>query len=487
MAKRLLRRYPDMLENVDPSNGWSSLHYAAYNGRYLVCVHLISLGHDKSETLRTFKRNTSVHLSLMNGHEQTTHLLLQHFPTLISEGGENGQTPLHVSCVHDYFKCVDMLLGMNVNINAVDEEGNNALHTAMKYGALKSIRLLIQHNIDTTHKNKNGLTPLDVAASFQVEKHYRSILSDSASNTDAEDSASLNIGSTSLRESTSLQTEPLAPIQPTRTHSNSLPPLPTVTTARRASTASSTTKSPVPRSAISLGFTGSNSNSYIYSPAQSNGSGLNSTMNLSIKPPSMGISSSPVLYSPTGNGLIPSIREEQPQSSHLLNSHSLTSFPSMSSLSSGKNTPTEGRTRASSQAASVGISFTPLHKSRSNSHGSRTHAQASTPQSLTQSINTTLPKPSSNPPGRISPAESSLSLSRSPTGSDGGESIKVQSTGGSAANSSGLMSSFAEGSENLRMKYSEKLENATSDYGKRKAKGSILNIPIASMGRTRRE
>ncbi len=38
VVKRLLRRFPELLRNTDPSNGWSSLHYAGYYGHYLICV-----------------------------------------------------------------------------------------------------------------------------------------------------------------------------------------------------------------------------------------------------------------------------------------------------------------------------------------------------------------------------------------------------------------------------------------------------------------
>lgn len=106
IVKRLLRRHPELLTNINPANGWSSLHYAAYHGRYLICVHLIQLGHDKHEIIKTFKGNTCVHLALINGHEQTTHLLLQHFPRFINEKGEHGRTPVHFACMYDHFQCL---------------------------------------------------------------------------------------------------------------------------------------------------------------------------------------------------------------------------------------------------------------------------------------------------------------------------------------------------------------------------------------------
>lgn len=458
VVKRLLKRFPDLLENIDPSNGWSSLHYASYNGRYLICVHLISLGHDKNEVLKTFKGDTTVHLALTNGHEQTTHLLLQHFPKMLNQQGDQGYTPLHVSVIKDYYKCVDMLLAIGADFNIVDSEGDSCLHLAMKYGSLQSIRILINQGVDTELKNKNGLKPIDVASSFQVEKYYKKI-----STTKGEDNSSIP-----LPEDTNVST----PILGNRTHSNSLPPLPSVTTARRPSNASSITRSPIPRSSISLGFNGSNSNSYTFSPTSSSFS-----PQISIKPPplssnfSYNPSSSPVLVSPisisnNNNGLITSAIVEEGQSSGLVNSASLSSFPSMTSLSSGKNTPpVESRTRASSTNNNNSIVLPSLTKSRSNS-SSRL-------------------KPSQ--PGKISPPASNQNLSRTSTGSSG----VVDSLEKKESNTSSVLSGFFD--NDVRIKLNNKLENVTSDFkqknsgnisgSSRKTSGSILNIPIASLRR----
>lgn len=457
VVKRLLKRFPDLLENIDPTNGWSSLHYASFNGRYLICVHLISLGHDKNEVLKTFKGDTTAHLALMNGHEQTTHLLLQHFPKILNQQGDQGYTPLHVSVIKDYYKCVDMLLAIGADYAIVDLEGDSCLHLAMKYGSLQSIRILINQGCDIELKNKNGLKPIDVASSFQVEKYYKKIL-----NNKGDDNISIQLA----EEHSSVST----PILGNRSHSNSLPPLPSVTTARRPSNASSITRSPIPRSSISLGFNGSNSSSYTFSPTSTSFS-----PQISIKPPplssnfSYNPSSSPVLVSPisisnNNNGLITSAIVEEGQSSGLVNSASISSFPSMTSLSSGKNTPpVESRTRASSTNNNI---LPNLTKSRSNSSSRLKSSQ----------------------PGKISPPGSNHNLSRTSTGSSGiTDSLEKKES-----NTSSVLSGFFD--NDVRIKLNNKLENVTSDFKRinhgnssshtsRKSSGSILNIPIASLRR----
>lgn len=508
VVKRLLKRFPDLLENIDPLNGWSSLHYASFNGRYLVCVYLISLGHDKNETSKTFKNNTCVHLSLMNGHEQTTHLLLQHFQNLLNNKGENGFTPLHVSALKDYFKCVEMLLSFGADINAIDDEGNNALHISMKYNSLNTIGVLLNANIDVDCLNNAGLKPVDVAASFQTESYYNNLLKSSLD--DSLVTPKMNTISSFDDSSPSSLT-----ITKQRSHSNSLPPLPSVTTMRRPSV-SSITRSPVPaRSAISSEFNGSNSSSYIYSPTQSitQQQQQQTFAGLTIKPPTLGMtkSSSPTLYSPTNSALFPTIREgsQQSISFNSLKSNkttqSLKSFPSMSSLNSGneRKTPTENRTRANSSINGTpqSINFVSISKTRSNSGGDQ------------QQNAHTLILPQRKAPGKISPSNNSaLTLSRSSTNNSAGtvstateseneythhsQNSNNSSIGSAKKSNSGFFSSDND-NESIRSKLSTKFESVANSYRKKTAssnsspvnsahssrRNSILNIHISSLGR----
>ncbi|CCF55466.1 hypothetical protein KAFR_0A00280 [Kazachstania africana CBS 2517] len=179
IVKRLLRRFPELLTNIDPSNGWSSLHYAAFYGRYLICVHLIQLGHDKHEVIKTFKGNTCVHLALMNGHEQTTHLLLQHFPSFINQRGENGKTPVHIACIHDYNQCLSLLMGVGAELTLSDENGETPLHLCLEYGSYHCLRMLLTY--DTSIKDEDQLKdnydwkPSDVPETFEFGKIYKKL------------------------------------------------------------------------------------------------------------------------------------------------------------------------------------------------------------------------------------------------------------------------------------------------------------------------
>ncbi|SJM88711.1 related to Target of rapamycin complex 2 subunit AVO2 [Zygosaccharomyces bailii] len=178
VVKRLLRRFPELLTNIDPKNGWSSLHYASYHGRYLVCLYLIQLGHDKHEVTTTFKGNTCAHLSLMNGHEQTTHLLLQYFPRFIDWSGDRGKTPVHIACQHDHFQCFNLLMGVGANLTMKDDYGDTPLHVCLEYGSVNCMKMLVLQGgiVDDNVKNKKGWRPSDVAATYEMARVYAKLL-----------------------------------------------------------------------------------------------------------------------------------------------------------------------------------------------------------------------------------------------------------------------------------------------------------------------
>lgn len=195
IVKRLLKRYPELLTNTDPTNGWSSLHYASYYGRYLICVYLIQLGHDLNEELYTFKGNTCVHLALINGHEQTTHLLLQHFPQFINKRGDKGRTPAHIACITDNFRCLSLLLGVGANLTLRDDQGETPLHICLEYSSIECIKLLFQERyqdfilVADQISDNYGWKPEEVAETFdfakiysKLKKNYKSIVSSNTPN-----------------------------------------------------------------------------------------------------------------------------------------------------------------------------------------------------------------------------------------------------------------------------------------------------------------
>lgn len=174
IVKIILRRWPELLDDIDSKNGWNCLHYASFYGRYLICVFLMQLGRGKLELLRTFKNNLPIHLSLFNGHEQTTHLLLQHSPQILDAKGYSGWTPAHISCLHNYPKCLSLLISLGCNLINTDDEGNTPLHIAMEYGSVDCMKLLLIEfqQDEMLIKNNSGWTPLEVTQTYEMEKLF---------------------------------------------------------------------------------------------------------------------------------------------------------------------------------------------------------------------------------------------------------------------------------------------------------------------------
>ncbi|SCV02314.1 LANO_0F16688g1_1 [Lachancea nothofagi CBS 11611] len=250
IVKRILNRAPDLLTDINSDNGWSLLHYASYYGKYLVCVHLVQLGHGKDEILKTFKNNTCVHLALLNGHEQTAHLLFQHFPYCLNMRGHRGLTPVQMACLHDHHRCLNLLLGLGANLSLRDDDNYSALHTCLKYGSVNCMRMLILEGdlVDQDTQKVGNWIPEDLCQTFELVEVYHKVLKEKRSHQGLPKRPSYqsmvspltipkpvfeNSGSPVLSSSSAIQT-----------YASQLPPLPTISTSRRTSVGSQNVWSP---------------------------------------------------------------------------------------------------------------------------------------------------------------------------------------------------------------------------------------------------
>ena len=68
-------------------------------------------------------------------------------------------TPLHYACYHGAIDCVDLLLDLQADINAIDKDGKTPLTYAVNSGNIKIIKKLIIRGADKTIKDSNGKTP----------------------------------------------------------------------------------------------------------------------------------------------------------------------------------------------------------------------------------------------------------------------------------------------------------------------------------------
>ena len=114
----------------------------------------------------------------MNGHEQTTHLLLQYFPGFIDRPGEHGRAPIHIACMHDHFQCLSLLMGVGAKLDITDDDGDTPLHVCLEYGSIHCMKLLVIDGgiVNDNARNNLNWRPSDVAETFELAKLYAKTL-----------------------------------------------------------------------------------------------------------------------------------------------------------------------------------------------------------------------------------------------------------------------------------------------------------------------
>lgn len=79
----------------------------------------------------------------------------------------DGNTPLHVCCVRNFFPGIEVLVAKDVNLNYQNKEGMTPLHclfldtTVGIDQVMYTFQFLTQKGADPRIKDKDGLTPLD--------------------------------------------------------------------------------------------------------------------------------------------------------------------------------------------------------------------------------------------------------------------------------------------------------------------------------------
>ncbi|KAJ8100488.1 ankyrin repeat-containing domain protein [Lipomyces tetrasporus] len=179
IVERLIRRFPDLLLNTDMTNGWTSLHYAAYHGHFEICVYLTLLGHDADEISLDTLGYTPLHLSALKNHEQTTHFLAQKFPHTLdmptSSSKTVGYTPLILASKEGNDASVNILLDFGAEIDKSDSEGSRAIHFASEFGHKKVMKTLIERGADYKSSNLLGWTAMQYSFSSSSRSYLSAI------------------------------------------------------------------------------------------------------------------------------------------------------------------------------------------------------------------------------------------------------------------------------------------------------------------------
>ncbi|KAG4907881.1 hypothetical protein JHK84_056405 [Glycine max] len=177
------RNYCGQVIRADYLSGRTALHFAAVHG-HVRCIRLVVADFVPSAPYQAIHAGTAVDRgggsNVKGKHE---HSALSKF---VNKTADGGITALHMAALNGYFDCVQLLLDLNANVNAVTYNygtsmdligaGSTPLHYAACGGNLKCcqarialvliviyLMILVAHGASRLALNCNGWLPLDIA------------------------------------------------------------------------------------------------------------------------------------------------------------------------------------------------------------------------------------------------------------------------------------------------------------------------------------
>lgn len=201
---RILKQHPSLLDNIDPSNGWSNLHYSAFHNNYEICEYILKSIHarfisscnkssdtsfaqhfknpdsllytqitDEDEIKLNFEKQTVLHVACLGDSASTLNLLLSYFNVCLDQRDIKGLTASHICCIKGFSDCLAILLENDAYPNIQDNEGDTLLHKAFQFSQLKCLELLIKYNADDQLYNNAGWQAADVAFDNETIEDYK--------------------------------------------------------------------------------------------------------------------------------------------------------------------------------------------------------------------------------------------------------------------------------------------------------------------------
>ena len=158
--------------NARRKDSWTSLHWAAFNGR--VEVAQLLLDHGANVKLETKAGETALHIVSRGEYDSAEHgvgiarLLLEHGADVQSSDKYHSST-LHFAAFDGRLEIARLLLDSGADPNAKNEQGRTPLHS-MSRGKQQSqehcvgiARLLLERGVDVNAQERNSWTLLHSA------------------------------------------------------------------------------------------------------------------------------------------------------------------------------------------------------------------------------------------------------------------------------------------------------------------------------------
>ncbi|WP_241972140.1 ankyrin repeat domain-containing protein [Legionella cherrii] len=122
-----IARIPEFLLRHQTKNGWSGVHFAAYN--------------DRSDVIQLFPEQFAIEVT-----------------------DNQGNTPLMIAAARGNSKTIDFLLAIGGNLHQKNKQGENAVFLAAEQGHLDTLKFLDKEGVDLMVVNDKGENALMVAA-----------------------------------------------------------------------------------------------------------------------------------------------------------------------------------------------------------------------------------------------------------------------------------------------------------------------------------
>ncbi|XP_074294425.1 uncharacterized protein LOC141622277 [Silene latifolia] len=179
-TSEILRRKPEMAEELDHSKRWSPLHMASVKGHLEIVKTLVEVN-PKMCLVRDLEGRNPVHMAAINGQVHVLHELVRVVPQAARERTSSGETVLHLCVKHgepDALRFLVNELDDGVLLNTRNSDGDTVLHLAVASKQAEVIKFLTKNKrMKVNLINENGLTAMDTLAQSKKDTNDKSIYS----------------------------------------------------------------------------------------------------------------------------------------------------------------------------------------------------------------------------------------------------------------------------------------------------------------------
>ena len=173
---KLLDERPGLHSAVDPHQGATPAHWAAYEGYVSILEELLARD-GRMDGRASNTGMTPLHWACNQGHLQVAMFLVEVAGCSADSCDGTGATPLMLAAQHNWPRLVFWLNQRAPDtLRAVDRDGDTALHWASYKGSLACVTLLCEFGLTPLTQDEHGATALHLAVGRNQEPTVRWLL-----------------------------------------------------------------------------------------------------------------------------------------------------------------------------------------------------------------------------------------------------------------------------------------------------------------------